>query len=165
MAYLLDANVFIEAKNRHYCFDFCPAFWEWVAAKAAEGRLFTTEKVGDELLSGDDMLVQWAQGLDPGFFLPPTTPILDKFRQLVAWATSRQYRQDAVARFLDAADSYLIATAAAHGHVVVTHERPAPDSLKDIKIPDGCVALGVKYMTPFEMLRLEHARFVLLKPK
>jgi len=25
MAYLLDANVFIAAKNLHYGFDFCPA--------------------------------------------------------------------------------------------------------------------------------------------
>ncbi len=27
MAYLLDANVFIQAKNLHYGFDFCPGFW------------------------------------------------------------------------------------------------------------------------------------------
>ncbi|ANT65111.1 hypothetical protein Ptc2401_01341 [Prosthecochloris sp. CIB 2401] len=27
MTYLLDANVFIQAKNLHYGFDFCPAFW------------------------------------------------------------------------------------------------------------------------------------------
>ena len=30
MAYLLDANVFISAKNLHYGFDFCPAFWDWL---------------------------------------------------------------------------------------------------------------------------------------
>jgi len=30
MAYLLDANVFISAKNLHYGMDFCPAFWEWL---------------------------------------------------------------------------------------------------------------------------------------
>jgi hypothetical protein len=28
--YLLDANVFIQAKNLHYGFDFCPAFWQWL---------------------------------------------------------------------------------------------------------------------------------------
>jgi len=27
MAYLLDANVFIQAKNLYYGLDFCPAFW------------------------------------------------------------------------------------------------------------------------------------------
>jgi len=26
MSYLLDANIFIQAKNLHYGFDFCPAF-------------------------------------------------------------------------------------------------------------------------------------------
>jgi hypothetical protein len=28
MPYLLDANVFIQAKNLHYGLDFCPVFWE-----------------------------------------------------------------------------------------------------------------------------------------
>ena len=30
MMYLLDSNVFIEAKNRHYPFDVVPAFWDWL---------------------------------------------------------------------------------------------------------------------------------------
>jgi hypothetical protein len=32
MAYLLDANVFIQAKNLYYGLDFCPAFWDWLIA-------------------------------------------------------------------------------------------------------------------------------------
>jgi hypothetical protein len=32
MAYVLDANVFISAKNLHYGLDFCPAFWDWIIA-------------------------------------------------------------------------------------------------------------------------------------
>ena len=30
MAYLLDANIFIQAKNLHYGMDFCPAFWDFL---------------------------------------------------------------------------------------------------------------------------------------
>ena len=30
MRYLLDSNVFIQAKNLHYGFDFVPAFWDWL---------------------------------------------------------------------------------------------------------------------------------------
>ena len=30
-----------------------------------------------------------------------------------------------------------------------------------IKIPDACIGLGVRCVTPFEMLRREQARFVL----
>ena len=36
MTYLLDANVFIQAKNLHYGLDFCPAFWQWLLDKVAE---------------------------------------------------------------------------------------------------------------------------------
>jgi len=37
----------------------------------------------------------------------------------------------------------------------------ASTSTKQIKIPDACIGLGIKCMTPFEMLRRERARFVL----
>ena len=49
MAYLLDTNVFIEAKNRYYGFDFYPAFWDRIIAKSAEGKAFSIEKVGEEI--------------------------------------------------------------------------------------------------------------------
>ena len=37
MAYLLDANVFIQARKMHYGLDFCPAFWDWLAGPQARG--------------------------------------------------------------------------------------------------------------------------------
>ncbi len=39
MTYLLDANVFIAAKNNHYGFDFCPAFWDCLDTASASGTL------------------------------------------------------------------------------------------------------------------------------
>ena len=56
MAYLLDADVFIRAKNLHYGFDFCPAFWDWLIQQSQGGQVYSIEKVGDELLAGDDEL-------------------------------------------------------------------------------------------------------------
>ncbi|MBN2353724.1 MAG: DUF4411 family protein [Spirochaetales bacterium] len=44
MAYLLDANVFMQAKNLHYGFDFCPAFWDWLTRKNAEGAPYSALK-------------------------------------------------------------------------------------------------------------------------
>jgi hypothetical protein len=38
MAYLLDANVFIQAKNLHYGMDFCPAFWDWLLDANRKGK-------------------------------------------------------------------------------------------------------------------------------
>ena len=47
--YLLDANVFIQAKNLHYGFDFCPAFWDWLVEQNRVGKVASIEKVADEL--------------------------------------------------------------------------------------------------------------------
>lgn len=44
MAYLLDSDVFIQAKNLHYGFDFCPAFWAWIDERHAAGTVFSIER-------------------------------------------------------------------------------------------------------------------------
>jgi hypothetical protein len=77
-----------------------------------------------------------------------------------AWATSNQYEPAAISTFLQVADYYIVAQAHAGGHTVVTHEQPSA-STRRIKIPDACLGVGVKFMTPFAMLRRERARFVL----
>ena len=58
--YLLDTNIFIQAKNLHYGFDFCPAFWKWLTDRNAGGRVASIDKVGDELQAGADDLSDWA---------------------------------------------------------------------------------------------------------
>ncbi len=54
-----------------------------------------------------------------------------------------------------------MAQALADKRTVVTHEVPAPQAIRKVKIPDVCIGLGVKCVTPYEMLRAEGARFVL----
>jgi len=61
VAYLLDANVFIQAKRLHYGMDFCPSFWDWLREQNEAGRVFSIEKVADELTAGDDQLSRWAE--------------------------------------------------------------------------------------------------------
>jgi hypothetical protein len=160
VAYLLDANVFIEAKNRHYGFDFCPAFWDWLVASNAKGKVFSIERVSDELQAGSDELAGWAEGRGADFFLKPDTAIIPALSSVSEWAAGEKFEPAAVSTFLAAADFYLLAHARAHGYAVVTHE-VARSSTKTIKIPNVCISLGIKCMTPFEMLRLEKARFVL----
>jgi hypothetical protein len=75
------------------------------------------------------------------------------------WATTSGYDPGAVSLFLQVADYYLVAFAHALGHTIVSHERPG--ATKKIKIPDACLGMGVRFMSPFEMLRAEGARFVL----
>lgn len=162
MAYLLDSDLFIQAKNLHYGFDFCPAFWARIDDAHAAGAAFSIEKVGDELKAGADDLATWA-ALRPELFLKPDRAISQSLRVVSQWALSGAYPAAAVGTFLQVADYYLIAQAHAHQQIVVTHEVVAHGT-KKINIPNACIDLGVTCMTPFEMLRLERARFVLGPP-
>ncbi len=88
MAYLLDTNVFIEAKNRYYGFDFCPAFWEWIDRANAAGHVFSIDKVAGELRGGDDELADWAHERTRGFFLEGDPALLPSLRALSTWPVS-----------------------------------------------------------------------------
>jgi hypothetical protein len=160
MAYLLDANVFIAAKNLHYGLDFCPAFWDWLIERNGTGGVFSIEKVGDEVQAVADELSAWAAARGEGFFLKPGAKVVPSLAAVSTWATGQHYEMAAISTFLQVADYYLVAHAHAESYTVVTHEVPAASPRK-IKIPDACIGLGIKCMTPFEMLRRERARFVL----
>lgn len=158
--YLLDANVFIQAKNLQYGFDFCPAFWDWLIEQNQTGKVISLDKIEDELQAGADELSEWASVRGRSFFLPPDDSIVPALGQVSAWATSQRYRPAAISTFLDVADYWLVAFALAHGDTLVTHERPS-DGVGQIKIPNACIGLSVKFMNPYEMLRRERARFIL----
>jgi len=161
MAYLLDANVFIQASRLHYGMDFCPAFWDWLEASNKAQRVYSIEKVADELTAGNDSLAEWAAKMGVSFFLPPDEPMLASLALISQWVQVQNYRPEAVSAFFQDADYYLIAYALAHNNIiVVTHEVPS-DSARRVKIPNACIGVGIKCMNPFEMLRKERARFVL----
>lgn len=123
MAYLLDANIFIQGKKLHYGFDFCPAFWDWLDASNANRTVFSIEKVRGELLDGNDDLSTWAQARDNAFFVPPDASTPASLAAVSTWANSGNYDPIAIRTFLrTGADYYLVAQAHALGHVVVSHE-------------------------------------------
>lgn len=158
--YLLDSNIFIEAKNRYYGFDFCPAFWEWLINQNGQGKVASVDKVEGELQAGADDLSAWATERGRGFFLAPDDPVMPALVRVSAWATGQNYRPAAVSTFLQVADYWLIGHALAHDFTIVTHERPS-DGINQIKIPNVCIGLGLPCINPYEMLRRERARFVL----
>ena len=71
---LMDADVFISAKNRHYAFDICPGFWDSLVYHFGAGNIRSIDKVRNELLAGRDTedLYQWAKNLPTSFFLDTT---------------------------------------------------------------------------------------------
>lgn len=160
MAYLLDANVFIQAKNLHYGLDFAPGFWDWLVRAHDAGTVRSVEKVGDELKAGDDELARWAEERGPSFFSAVGPADVMSLGNVAEWVNAQSYDSAAVAVFLQAADFYLVAQAQAGRHTVVTHEVPS-NSPKKVKIPNVCIGLGISCISTWEMLRRERVRLVL----
>jgi len=160
LPYLLDANVFIQAKNGHYGFDFCPAFWDWLIEQNQAGNVASVDKVRNELFAKNDPLKDWAVMRGGNFFLKPDASVISNLTNVSACVEGKEYYPGAVSKFLDSADYWLIAHALAHERIVVTHEVKS-NSKKEVKIPDVCAILNLQCMNTFEMLRREQARFVL----
>ena len=171
MPYLLDTNVFIQAKNLYYGFDLCPGFWTWLTRANQMGLVYSIEMVLNELTqfgrvgehSEADELAQWAIAQDKEFFLPPNSETPSALSDIANWAVSTDYAQAAKDEFLTVADQFLVAEGLARDFTIVTHEQSRPNSRKRIKIPDACIAQSpsIECITPFEMLRRENAVFVL----
>lgn len=157
MSYLLDANVFIQAKNQYYGFDIAPGFWTWLVEANAAEVVFSVEKVGDELVDYGDELSDWAKHRRQAgnFFLAPDDSVADALKSVAEWANAQTFPEAAVSEFLQVADYYLVAHALAHGHTVVTQERYEPEITRRIKIPNVCVGLGMPWMDTYAMLRAE----------
>jgi Domain of unknown function (DUF4411) len=158
--YLLDTNIFIQAKNLHYGFDFCPAFWEWLIAQNGAGKVVSIKQVGDELCAGQDDLATWATARGDAFFLPPDGTVMPALTRVSSWATGQGYEPSAVSTFMQVADYWLVSYGLAYSHTIVTHEVPST-STKKLKIPNACLGLGLSCISPYEMLRRERAKFVL----
>ncbi len=158
--YLLDANVFIQAKNLHYGFDFCPAFWEWILVKNGEGLVYSVDKVADEINVGADELCDWSKTHGELLYRKTDARTMPHLGHVANWVTGQNFEPAAIHTFFQVADYFLVAHALCESCIVVTHEAAA-DSRKRIKIPNVCIGLGIEFMTPYTMLRRERARFVL----
>lgn len=154
--------MFIQAKNLHYGLDFCPAFWTWLLDSNAKGRVWSIDKVADEIAGGADELSDWARDLGGNLFRNTDVSVVGQMGKVAEWVTEQHYEAAAISTFMQVADYYLLAHALAGRCVVVTHEVPS-SSVKRIKIPNVCFGLKVACISPYQMLRREGARFVLGK--
>ncbi|MDP2830218.1 MAG: DUF4411 family protein [Sulfuricellaceae bacterium] len=133
MNYLLDANTFIEAKNRYYNMVVCPGYWDWIELEFADGEVASVESVGDELLSGNDELKTWAASHKPLFLPVSDEETQVAFAEIAAHAVdlAAEMKPGALEEFLGGADPWLIAKARVQGSVVVTHEQFNPQRQKE----------------------------------
>jgi hypothetical protein len=164
--YVLDANVFIEARQKYYSFDICPGFWLALKRQHAEKRVCSIDKIKAELVAQSDDLKNWTKQDAPGTFFKGTADksVSDAFRDMVNWVQNeQQFTAEAKAEFSSVADGWIVAYAKANGLVVVTHEEYAPDVRKKVPIPNVCLEFDVEYCNTFAMLRDLNVKFVLKK--
>lgn len=162
--YLVDSDVFIAAKNKFYAFDICPGFWECLLHHHREDRIFSVDRVRDELLAGrnDEDLALWIKDDVPaGFFLNASTDQVSRvYKEIMVWVERHpRFFEPAKEEFASGADGWLVACAQAHRATVVTNEESAPKSKRAIKLPDVCQAFDVPWENTFGMLRTLQARF------
>lgn len=155
MAYVLDSNVFIEAKNRYYAFDIAPKFWASLLYYGSSGTICSIDRVKDELLRGQDDLATWVRHAAARLFVnTDDDQVIAAYREIMLWVQFAAYRSEAKTAFATNADGWVVAYAKVSGSTVVSHEtRADPASKKRIKIPDVCDAFGIPYTGLFQMLR------------
>lgn len=160
MDFLLDSNIFIEAKNRYYGFDICPGFWDWMDSVCGN-TVGSIINVRDELIAGRDELAAWATDRqDAAWFLRvDDASTQSNFVQVANFIAGQQYTQPAVAHFLSKADPWLIAKAMTLGATLITHELPEPGAKKRVPIPNVCTQFGVRCVNTFDALRHFSAAF------
>jgi len=162
--YLLDANPFIEAKNRYYGFSLCPGFWKALIAQHNNHRVFSIDRVFDELVDEGDQLSDWAKDTAPTTFFKKTQDqaVIDMFQKMVAWVNAQtQFTSAAKTEFASVADGWVMAYAKVNGFAVVTHEEFAPLAQKKVPMPNVCLEFDIEYFNTFEMLKDFNVKFIL----
>lgn len=161
MPYLLDANVFIEAKKNYYQFDLCPGFWDWLIRENGTGKILSHDCILEELVGYGDKLSEWARNRGHAFFVKMDLATSESLQAVANWVASQPFKDRAKRDFLGGADPILIACGLGHGYTIVSHEVHVQGQLNKVKIPTVCQALNVKCMTPFQMLAVEKVVFEL----
>jgi hypothetical protein len=156
--YVLDTNIFIEAKQRYYAFDLCPGFWDALVWQQGRGCVCSVDRVKAELALMADELHDWATNVMPEqcFLSTDAEDVLAKYAAAIQWVHAQpQFTAEAKAEFArqQNADAWVIAYAGARGATVVTHETAKPDARRRVPIPNVCNALGVPHLNTFEMMR------------
>ena len=158
--FLLDANAFIEPRDRYYSYDICPGYWTALAQQHTVGCVISIDRVRGELVpkSKDDWddIAEWIERKIPSDFFKQTKDlaVIEKFQEIVNWVYNQsQFSDPAKAEFASVADGWLVAYAAQNEMTVVTHEEYAPEAKRKVPIPNMCLEFDVAYQNTFEMLR------------
>jgi len=159
--FVLDANVFIQAKRLYYAFDLAPKFWDSLVLHANNKQLESIDRIKLELDKGKDDLTTWANGhFHSAFASTDEEDVIKSYSEIMAWVQGQpQFSDAAKTEFATVADGWLIAYANVKGRIIVTQELPAPDAKSRVPIPNVCQEFDVSFVDTFTMLRQLGVRF------
>lgn len=155
--YVLDANVFITAKNSYYAFNIAPGFWNALVFYTSKGRIRSIDRIKKQVEEYHDELADWinAGNMAEAFVDSNTPEIVQAYKDIMNWVeNNRQFTNAAKEAYANDPDGWLIAYVKANaGCVLVTLEVFDPNIRWKIPIPNISKAFGVKYINTFEMLK------------
>ncbi len=155
--FVLDANVFISAKNSYYAFDIVPAFWKGLISFSSDGRVRSIDRIKKQLEDGNDELADWIKGGNMGeaFVSSGTPEVVEAYEEIVNWVQSNsQFSPAAKAAFASDPDGWLVAYVKASPECVLVTQEVFNGQIKwKVPIPNICKALGIRYLDTFGMLR------------
>ena len=158
MAYWLDADTLITAKNSIYAFEINTTLWAWFDAQLTAKIVRSPERVFREIMSfkKDDPLKQWVSARRAvGMCIEPDKRVSECLTKIanhlytttVPHPKTRKpilrYKAAQVEVFGRGADAFVIAHAMADEGTVVTFESDKFPDAQRIRIPDICSHLGV----------------------
>ena len=158
--FVLDANVFIEARRRYYGLDLCPGFWDCLRHSSRTGRVVSIDPVCRELKRGKDALWAWAKNNRDLFRDTSQPTVVEAYIAVPEWVESNsQFSPDAKSDFLDSADGWAASYGLAHSAIVITHERYQPQAKKRVPLGNVCYQFDLNVTHTFAMLREFEVRF------
>lgn len=154
MSYWLDSNVYIQSYKGPYSFDVAPGFWGGLLRHASQGEIRSPMEVYDELtekLEKKDQLALWARDHKEQIFVEADETVQSNYGK-VGEHVRKNYEASFATKFMDDADSWLIAHAMSDGgNVVVTLE--VPKGGLAVRIPNICNFFQIRWFNHYEMLR------------
>lgn len=170
-AFLLDANVFIEPKNRWYPFDVVPGYWDFLRRELGGEHVRSVVHVYEELQGHTDDLSDWAKGIGRKAFedCADDPEVFASYLEVSSYVRSLegsrpgQKQRSAIDEFLreGVADPWLVARARVYGETVVTQEFSRPLKLSKVSLADVCGHFEVRHIEVVSFLRRAKAVFEL----
>ncbi len=157
--FIIDTSCLTTAYRVYYPFDIAPSFWNFMKDRFMEGTFILTNKVLFEIDRGKDDLWDWCHAEIPRHLIldcHSDEAIMSHYGNIMLWGNNHpQYNSLAKQTFSDFenADPFAVAAAMQLNATVVSQEVSAPESVKNIKLPDVCTQFGVGHIDTFKLLR------------